>query len=237
MRNPGQSIKLDIVTGRVALEDPLGLFAQLSHRVELPVKARDRLTRHVEQITHQTVTFGIFLGGATALDFGQAVMQRLDQQMATLGVVQQIILQIRVALNHPDVTQNLVEHAGRTAGAALATQFLQQIPGRIAQQAQDDLTVGKRGVVVGDLSQAGTLLGGGHQLIQCRGCIHGGDNINLGGLGAGQPSPQCGQYKDQHTVSRKAAVGPAQDPQSESLRQATDRQQGQTGHQKAPLGR
>jgi hypothetical protein len=49
----------------------------------------------------------------------QAVLQGIHQQLATRRIVQQIVLQIRIALDHPDVAQHFVEHAGRTACAAL----------------------------------------------------------------------------------------------------------------------
>ena len=81
-------------------------------------------------------------------------MQRLDQLGAAARVVEQVVLQVGVALHDPDVAQHLVEHARRAAGAALAAQEAEHLPGALAEQADDDLAVGERGVVVGDLAQA-----------------------------------------------------------------------------------
>jgi hypothetical protein len=115
-----------------------------------PAPRRGRL----QQLAHQRVAPGV-AGRAALLDLAQAVVQRVDQQAAPLGVVQQVVFEVGVALHHPDVAQHLVEHAGRAAGAALLAQLAQQLPGARAQQAQHDLAVGERGVVVGDLAQAG----------------------------------------------------------------------------------
>ena len=52
--------------------------------------------------------------------FGQPMMHRVHQQLPPLRVVQQVVLQIGVALHHPDVAQHFVQHARRAAGAALA---------------------------------------------------------------------------------------------------------------------
>ena len=44
------------------------------------------------------------------INFGQSVLECLDQQFAALGVVKQIILQIGVATHHPDIAKHLVQH-------------------------------------------------------------------------------------------------------------------------------
>ena len=81
-------------------------------------------------------------------------MQRLDQQPAPPRVLDEIVLQVRIALHDPDVAEHFVQHARRTAGAALAAQLVQDAPRGRAQQAHDDLAIGERRVVVGDLAQA-----------------------------------------------------------------------------------
>jgi len=83
------------------------------------------------------------------------VAQRRDQRVAPLTVGEQVVFQIRVALHHPDVAQHLVKHPRRPPGDALAAQFVEDRPVLRAEQANDDLAVGKRGVVVGDFAQAG----------------------------------------------------------------------------------
>ncbi|MOA29708.1 hypothetical protein D3C78_1507410 [compost metagenome] len=81
-------------------------------------------------------------------------MQGIDELLAPLGVVQQVVLQVRVAPHHPDIAQHFVQHPRGTARATLAAQVGQQAPGVIAQQPADNLAVGKRRVVVGDLAQS-----------------------------------------------------------------------------------
>ena len=86
-------------------------------------------------------------------------MQGLHQKPASPGVVEQVVLQVGVALDHPDVAQHLVEHARRSAGTALGAQGLKQVPAAFAQQANHDFSVGEAGVVVGDLAQSYRLCG------------------------------------------------------------------------------
>ena len=73
---------------------------------------------------------------------------------APARVVEQVVLQVRVALHDPDVAQHLVEHARRAPGAALVAQRLERVPGRAPEQPDDDLAIGERRVVVGNLAQA-----------------------------------------------------------------------------------
>ena len=70
---------------------------------------------------------------ATPINLIQSVIQRIDQRLAARWVIEQIVLQVGVALHHPDVAQYLVQHACRTPGLAQAAQLCDQVPGRIAQ--------------------------------------------------------------------------------------------------------
>jgi len=67
-----------------------------------------------------------------------------------LGPVDQLVLEIRVALDRPDFAQDFVQHARGAAGAALVPQLRHQLPALGPEQAQRDLPVGKGRVVVGD---------------------------------------------------------------------------------------
>ncbi len=108
-----------------------------------------RLLRRDEELRHGLIA------GAAPLDFGQPVLQRTDQRLAALRTRKQIVFEIRIAAHHPDVAQHLVQHARRTAGDALAAQHIQHRPHLLAQQADDDLAVGKRSGVVGNFPEAG----------------------------------------------------------------------------------
>ena len=71
------------------------------------------------------------LGGIAALlDFAQPVVQGLDELRAALRIVDQVVLQERVAIHHPDIAQYLVQHARRAAGAPLRAQLVEQLPRR-----------------------------------------------------------------------------------------------------------
>ncbi len=71
---------------------------------ELVSKRFDRAARSGNQrfdarraIHARFVAMGGEVGAAALFDFGETVMQRFDQQRATLRVVEQIVLQIRIA--------------------------------------------------------------------------------------------------------------------------------------------
>ena len=59
------------------------------------------------------------------------------------------------------------------AGVALVTQLAQDLPGTFTQEADHDLPVGERGVVIGNLAQARCLrVAGGQQEVQGGRCVH-----------------------------------------------------------------
>ena len=60
------------------------------------------------------------VGGAAAIDFGQTMVKRFDQRITTLGIVEQIILQIGIAAYDPNIAQDFIEHACRAAGLTRA---------------------------------------------------------------------------------------------------------------------
>ncbi len=91
---------------------------------------------------------------APVVDFAQPVIERLDEQMLALGVVQQIVDEIGIAPHYPDIAQYFEEHACGTAGAAFVAQFREYLPCLLSQQAQNDFAVGIGGVVIGDFTQA-----------------------------------------------------------------------------------
>ncbi len=91
--------------------------------------------------------------GPALVDLGEPVAQRVDQRLAPLRIVEQVVLQVRVALDDPDVAQHLEEHPRRASGAPLAAQLAQQLPHLAPEQADDDLAVGERRVVVRNLAQ------------------------------------------------------------------------------------
>ena len=176
MADTAQAVKLDIVLARMAAQAALHLLAQLQCHAEGALEAVDRLVCQPQQLGHGSITALIVAGLAatTALvDLAQAMAHGLDQHGTALGVVQQVVLHIGIALDHPHVTQHLVQHAGGTAGFTLAAQFGQQLPAMVAHQAFHDLGVREAGVVVGNLADTLAAIGGGQQVLVHYGCIHG----------------------------------------------------------------
>jgi hypothetical protein len=147
--------------------------AQRDQRGKVLLETGHRRACRSQQLPHLGVTRCV-RGFAPFLDLAQPVMQGVDELAAPFRIVDQVVLQERIALDHPDVAQHLIEHAGRTPGAALAAQFIEQPPGRPAQQANDDFPVREGGVVIGDLAQP-----------RVRARFRGMDGAELGQIGNG----------------------------------------------------
>ncbi len=154
VRHARQAVELDVVLRGASAQALTRRPAQVVHLAEARGKVVDRPARRRQQFVDQRIPLGIVLRLAALLDLVQAMVHRLDQRGAALRVVDQIVFEIGVSLHCPDVAQHLVQHAGRAPGAALAAELLREVPRAVAEQALDDLAVGERRVVVGDLAQA-----------------------------------------------------------------------------------
>ena len=113
---------------------------------------------------------------AALLDLVQPMIQRLDQQRAALRIVEQVVLQVRIAAHDPDIAEHFVQHARRAARAAFAAQYVERGPGFVAEQPDHDFAIGKRRVVIGNFAQARFEIerhgGGGAIRIEGLGCVH-----------------------------------------------------------------
>jgi hypothetical protein len=159
MGDARQTVEGDVVTPSMPSEHPERAPAQLVGRSEMRLEGLHRFARRVEQHTDLVVAlspgFVIAVGQRAALaDFRQPVSQGPDKGVAARRIVEQIILEVGIALHDPDVAQHLVQHARRTAGHAFAAQFIEHPPHRFAQQADNDLAIRERSVVVWDFAQA-----------------------------------------------------------------------------------
>ena len=148
MAHPRQAVKHNIVFVGDFAQALEHLFAFLAGEIKALVKSIYRGGGCLKQLRHLGVVVAPFL------DFGQAVAHFFNQRGGAVLVRQQVVNQIGIAHHRPNIAQHLKQHACRAAGAALAAQVLQGIPRRAAQQADDDFTVGIRGVVVGDFADA-----------------------------------------------------------------------------------
>ena len=160
MRNAREAVEGNVVAARYARELAQYLAPQFCGFVEIAREIVDGLVPGREQPGDFRVDpFGFRIDrlavfGTALLDLAQPVTQRLDQRVATARIVEHVVLQIRIAIDDPDIAQHFVEHARRTARAAFAAQFVEQLPHRRTQQANDDFAIRERGVVVRDLAQA-----------------------------------------------------------------------------------
>ena len=109
----------------------------------------------------ESVARGRRMVDAPLLDLGEPVAQRGDQERLALRIGDEIVLQVRIARDDPDVAQHLEQHPRGAPGAALAAELLQQLPHRRAEQPDHDLAIRERRVVVGDLAQPGCVRAAG----------------------------------------------------------------------------
>ena len=157
VRNAGEAVESDVAAAGMPAERLEHLAPQVEGFAEAGFEAADCRVRRL----HQAPDLGRALRvlplafGPTLFDIGQAMAQRIDQGIAAIAIVEQVILKVGIALHDPDVAQHFVEHACRPAGDAFIAQFVEDRPVFGAEQADYDLAIGKRRVVVGDFAQAG----------------------------------------------------------------------------------
>ncbi len=153
VRDARERIEAHVVGARVPFEQSTCAFAQLHGASEILRELMHALAGRLQQLADLAVALDV-CRIAPPLHFVEAMMQSLDEQPATPRVLDEIVLQVRIALHDPDVAEHFVQHARRTPGATLAAQLIQDAPGRGTEQTQDDLAIGKRRVVVRNLAQA-----------------------------------------------------------------------------------
>ncbi len=156
VRHAREAVEGDVVLARDRRQPAQGLAAELARLLELALEFVHGPVRRDQQLLHALAALrirGVRL--AARLHFAQAMAHRLHERIVALRIVEEVVLQVGIALDDPDVAQHLVEHARRSSGAPLRAQFVQHLPGIAPEQADDDLPVGERGVVVRDLAQSG----------------------------------------------------------------------------------
>ena len=157
MRDARESIEGDGIAAGVATQPAPRLVAQPTGAIETLVEIDYRAACCSEQLTDLAVALALGraeVGVATLVDLAEPVSERLDEEPTASRVVEQVIFEVGVALHRPDVAEDFIEHARRAAGASFAAQFIEHRPRIDPEQADDDLAVRKRGVVVRDLADA-----------------------------------------------------------------------------------
>ena len=169
MRDPRQTIKSNVVAARVADQRFQYPMAQGGGVFKMALKGVNGCLRRIVEFKHLVVTLAPFV------DFVQTVAQSQKHGFATPEVGEQIIFEVRIALNDPNVPENLVEHSRRAPRHALATQFIEDGPVLLTKQTNDNFAVRKGSVVVRNFAQA---------------CVHGksaflrGINLMKDGIGS-----------------------------------------------------
>ena len=166
VRHAREAVERDVVLLRRAAEHAHGLCPERHGVAERALEAQHGGARRSNELRHIEVALGIGVAACQRillpplLDLVQPMHQRHDEEPPALRVVDQVVLQIGIALDDPDVTQHLEEHSRGATRAPLAAQLLQHVPQRRPEQADDDLPVGERRVVVRDLPQPRRVGGG-----------------------------------------------------------------------------
>ena len=113
VRDARVAVEADVVAAGVAQQHLLDAFAQFAGFVEKARKVAYRRFGRLHQHGHAGRALGVFGGGfeTAFFDFAQTVVHGAHQRFAALTTGQQIVLQVGVALHHPDVAQHFVQHA------------------------------------------------------------------------------------------------------------------------------
>jgi hypothetical protein len=147
-----ESVEADVVGPGMRFERGARPASQFLDSAERLLEVPDRATGELEQAADLCVADRVSRIAAL-LDVAEPVMQGLDEQAAPVRIVEQVLLEVGVAAHDPDVAEHLVQHPGRAARAPFRAQVVEQRPALRAEQADHDLAIRERGVVVRDLAQ------------------------------------------------------------------------------------
>ena len=111
MRHAAQTVELDVVGSSAFAQHLLRFAPQSRHALKALGKAVNGRAGGLEQTAHPHIALGVVAGGTPFLHLAQTVVQGLHQQTAPAWVVEQVVLQIGVALHHPNIAQYFIEHA------------------------------------------------------------------------------------------------------------------------------
>ena len=159
VRHAGEAVERDVVLLRRAAEHAHGPGPERHGIAERAFEAQHGGARRIDELRHIEIALGIGVAARARillpplLDCVEPMRHGGDEEPPALRVVDQVVLQVGIALDDPDVAQDFEEHPGGAPRAPLAAQFAQHVPQRRSEQADDDLPVGERRVVVGDLPQ------------------------------------------------------------------------------------
>jgi hypothetical protein len=80
-----------------------------------------------QQLSHLLIPLGV----GTVSPAGnriEAMMQGVFEKPQAARVVEEVVFEIGIAFDNPNVTENFVQHTGRSTGTALTSQLFDDIP-------------------------------------------------------------------------------------------------------------
>ena len=153
VRDARKAVEADVVRIGDRGQTALHFGTALDELREAVVEAAHGGARLGDEAKHVGIALGALANGL------EAAAHLAHEQFAALRVHDQVVDQIGIALDRPDVAEHFEEHAGGTAGAARAAKRLNRVPGLFAQETDHNLAVRERRVVIGNLANA---RGSGH---------------------------------------------------------------------------
>ena len=153
VRDARKAVEADVVRIGDSGQTALHFGTALDELREAVVEAAHGGARLGDEAKHVGIALGALANGL------EAAAHLAHKQFAALRVHDQVVDQIGIALDRPDVAEHFEEHAGGAAGAARAAKRLNRVPGLFAQETDHDLAVRERRVVIGNLANA---RGSGH---------------------------------------------------------------------------
>ena len=112
VRNAGQTVKSDVVAPRMLAQHFQHLTPQVQCFAKACFKAIDRLMRRFNQLLDLGRTIRVFplALGPPLFHLSQAMAQGIDQRITPFAVIEQIVFQIGITLDDPDIPQHFVQH-------------------------------------------------------------------------------------------------------------------------------
>jgi hypothetical protein len=151
VRDAGEAVELHVVLVRDACKPPGHAFSKIVGIAKALFEAVDRGVGRGEERRHTLVR----PLRAPRLDGRETLAHFGDQRRTALGIRDELVFDIRIAADDPDIPEHFIKHLGRPARAPLTAQRVQRFPRRLAEQAHDDLAIGERRVVVGYFAKPG----------------------------------------------------------------------------------
>ena len=143
VRDAREAVEGDVVAACMAAQHAQRPLAQRNGPHERRFEAVDGSARRRDELRDPRIEQGVGVGLPPLVDLREPVPHRLDEEAAAFRIVDEVVLQIRIAVDDPDVTQHLEQHPRRAPGPPLAAQPFEDRPHVRAEQPDHDLAIGE----------------------------------------------------------------------------------------------